>query len=238
MKKQLFLSILLATLSTLTQATTVHVSAKANQVLATNGTFGSFTTGTQAFNNRVTRDVGTYVGSNDAVASIDLGFDSTSVYSGNGADLVIFTVGNGYNFGLQVFDTNNNQILGSNGFNFSVPADGSSTATDGIPTEQYPNGTPLCLTNGSNSCIAAISATAVNLTNDTGNSIANNIEIGKIRVFIGSNYNGQDANGNTATPLFSLAGALHITTVPLPLPIILFSSGLALLGWAGRKKTA
>ena len=39
-----------------------------------------------------------------------------------------------------------------------------------------------------------------------------------------------------AWPGISAVGAFNTTVVPLPLPIILFSSGLALLGLLGRRK--
>lgn len=37
-------------------------------------------------------------------------------------------------------------------------------------------------------------------------------------------------------PTITAAGAISTTVVPLPLPIVLFSSGLALLGFVGRRK--
>ncbi len=43
-------------------------------------------------------------------------------------------------------------------------------------------------------------------------------------------------NVSDASAVPSLIGAHHLAPVPLPLPIILFSSGLALLGFVGRKK--
>ena len=43
--------------------------------------------------------------------------------------------------------------------------------------------------------------------------------------------------GDTSMPALAALGAYHTTAVvPLPLPVILFSSGLALLGWIGRRK--
>ena len=39
-----------------------------------------------------------------------------------------------------------------------------------------------------------------------------------------------------AWPGISAVGALNTTVVPLPLPIVLFGSGLALLGFIGRRK--
>ena len=37
-------------------------------------------------------------------------------------------------------------------------------------------------------------------------------------------------------PTITAAGAFNATVVPLPLPVVLFSSGLALLGFVGRRK--
>jgi len=58
-----------------------------------------------------------------------------------------------------------------------------------------------------------------------------------IRLSFGSSA---DYKSGTVDPRFSLAAAVYSSTpaavVPLPLPIILFSSGLVLLGWTGRKR--
>lgn len=229
MKQLLLLNIIIAVLSTPVQAATISVIA--NEVLATSGSFTTSPTGTTLnladLTSIATSDAGTFVMSNDGTASIDLGFGSTQVITGIGADLVIFTVGNGYNFGLQVFDKNDSMI---SNFLYNVPADGSSTAKD-------ESGNNLCV-NRNGVCAAAISATSIDVFGTNLAAVDNDIEISMIRLFIGTN---KDFKSGDAYPLFSLAGAVYTpsppSAVPLPLPALLFSSGLMLLGWVGRKKT-
>ena len=172
----------------------------------------------------VTVDTNTFTKSTQSEAWLKLGFDSNHVVTGTGADLVIFSIGNGYNFGLQAFDASN-QLLSN--FVYSVPADGSTQAVD-------PGGNPLFFTLPGGTRLN-VSATSINLLDSTNTPVADNTDISYIKLFIGTNAKYKTNNNN---PLFSLAGAFHVATVPIPLPIILFSSGLALLGWAGRKKTA
>lgn len=225
MKQLLLLNIIIAALSTSVQAATINVIA--NEVLGTSGSFTTSPTGSTLgltdLTDMVTSDVATFVMSNDDTASIDLGFGSNQVVTGAGADLVIYTVGNDYNFGLQVFDTGNNMI---SNFLYNVPVDGSSTAKD-------ESGNNLCVENSTGGCAAVISATSIDIFGDNSLAVEDNIEISMIRLFIGTN---SDFKPGGAYPLFSLAGAIHTTAVPLPLPVLLFTSGLALLGFIGRRK--
>ena len=218
---KLLLSAAIAALSTSVQAATINVIA--DQMLpTTSGTFTTSPTGAPLSSTEltdiVTNDAGTFVLSTDDTAFIDLGFSSHNVVTGTGADLVVFTVGNDYNFGLQVFSSNN---MISN-YLYNVPADGSSTAKDEA-------GNDLCVKNNDGFCAAALSATSIDLL-----GITDNTGIDYIRLFIGTNSNFKPEE---AYPLLSLAGAVHTTTVPLPLPILLFSSGFVLLGLIGHRKT-
>lgn len=161
----------------------------------------------------VTSDPATYVIPSvaDNNASFDLGFDGFNVYNGAGDDLVIFIVGNGSTFGLDVFDENN-ILINSSIFDVTVAdtvydVDGNWLCvggTDALCTDGYP-----------------LSAVFV----DFGDSLAGNIALGNIHLSL----------GNSA---FSLAGGFYTspTVVPLPLSVVLFSSGLALLGLTGRRK--
>jgi len=199
----------------------------ANCDFVKSGSSGRIPLNKTGLQNTVSSDVGTFVYSpSRASAWIDLGFGTNKVVTGPGADLVIFSVGNGYRFGLNAYGQGNT-LLSS--FNYSVPADGSSQAVDS-------NGNLLYLKDGNGNAIANISATAINLLDVNKNVIADNTAISYIRLFIGTDYNGTDLSGNATMPLFSLAGAFHTSPVPLPLPLLLFSSGLIFLGWFGRRK--
>lgn len=144
-------------------------------------------------------------------ASIDLGFNGFNIYNGAGNDLVIFIVGNGSPFGLDVFDTNG-AIMSSNIFNVET----SNTVYDN-------NGNWLCVDGSDNLCTGGYALSAVFL--DFGNSVAGDVAVGKLQLTL----------GNAA---FSMAGGFHTsaTVVPLPLSVVLFSSGLALLGLTGRRR--
>lgn len=225
MRKLLFLIVSIIALSTPAQAETINIFADELMPMSTtSGIFKTSPTGAALTSTEVasivTSDPGTFVLSTDDTAYIDLGFSANNVITGAGADLVIYTVGNGYNFGLQVFS--GTSMISD--YLYNVPADGSSTAKDAAGKE-------LCVKDSSGNCAAALSNTSIDLL-----GIADNTEIDYIRLFIGTNTSFKPGD---AYPLFSLAGAVHTTAVvPLPLPIILFSSGLALLGWIGRRKTA
>jgi len=228
MKKFLFLSIIATALSTPAMATTVNIGGTsmqftpADSLIGTSGAFDESASPynqidptTTAFKNIVTSDPGTYVygHTSSTSAKINLGF-STNVFSHAGTDLAIYTIGNGYSFYLDVFDTNNTSMLSQK---YDVNVSDATTS---------------CLT-GISPCMP-VSVKAI----DLGTSF-NGRQIGKISIDIGNNYfKNYTQNGQmfTAYSNFALAGS--VTPVPLPLPIILFSSGLALLGWVGHKKTA
>ncbi len=228
--KQLLLSIIITALSATAHAASITV---ADQFLGSSGNFTTSPTGsdlTQAeLGNIVTADAGLFVMSNDDTASIDLGF-SSPVFTVADADLVIYTIGNDYNFQLQVFDSNQTMI---SNYLYNVPGDGSATLRDS-------NNNPLCAYISADTC-SPLSSTAINLFNNETSpfAIADGTEISMIRLFFGTNSN---FKSGTVDPRFSLAAAVYSSTpatvVPLPLPIILFGSGLGLLGWIGRRKAA
>jgi hypothetical protein len=235
MKQLLFLNIIIAVLSSPAQAVTVSAFGE----YRTSSAYGSFSTspgGTPISESDlatiVSNDIDTFVMSNDAEASFELDFGSNTVTTGAGADLVIFTIGNGYSFGMQVFGTGDadNPI---SSYIYSVPVPSASYDA----TVYDKNGDPLCV-NDTLPCPAVISGTAIDIFDSSFNYIADDTEIDFIRIFLGNDYNGS-VGGETAYPLFSLAGAVYsdAVVVPLPLPAVLFSSGLLLLGWVGRRKT-
>ncbi len=228
--KQLLLSIIITALSTTVHAASITV---ADQFIGSNGSFITSPTGSPLTQtelaNTVTSDAGLFVMSNDNTAYIDLGF-SSPVFTVANADLVIYTIGNDYNFKLQVFDSNQSMI---SNYLYNVLGDGSATLKDS-------NNNPLCAYISADTC-SPLSSTAINLFNNETSpfAIADGTEISMIRLSFGSSA---DYKSGTVDPRFSLAAAVYSSTpaavVPLPLPIILFSSGLVLLGWTGRKKKA
>ncbi len=230
MKQLLLLNIILITLSTPLQAATV-------KAFATNaiGAFGSFSAapGGLALTDALIEDIlAPASGPTTAIygrdnpitvppiqdrVSIDLDFGDTTVVTGSGVDLVIFSLMPGdYSFGLQVFG-NNDTLLSNYNYDTSI------------------HSTPVVF--GSTN----IFQTTINLfSNDNiPVALADDIELDYIRLFIGNDYNGEDGNENIIYSNFSLVGAFHTQTVVIPLPLsaVLFSSGLALLGWVGRRKT-
>jgi len=149
-------------------------------------------------------------------ASFDLGFDGFDLFNGDGDDLVVFIVGNTTSFGLDIFDTQGS-LLNSNTYDVDV----SNTVFDDV-------GNWLCVGNDANPCPNkgfALSAVFI----DLGDNVAGDVAIGSL------SFDLNDA-------AFSLAGGFYTeaapTVVPLPMPALLFSSGLFLLGWVGRKKSA
>ncbi len=146
-------------------------------------------------------------------ASLELGFNGFDIYNGAGNDLVIFIVGNGSPFGLDVFDTNGS-VMSSGIFNVTT----ENAVYDN-------NGNWLCVGGSDSLCTGGFPLSAVFV--DFGDAVAGDVAVGSIQLSL----------GNAA---FSLAGGFYTepAVVPLPLSVVLFSSGLALLGWTGRRKKA
>ena len=228
MKQLILLNIILAALSMPVQAKTIQ--AFATDVIISYGSFsqaagGSALADDAVINSIIASDPATAVFGASATdySAIDLGFGDNTVLTGTGTDLVIFSLwyGYDYNFGLQVFGTDPLADPISS-FNYSVT--GSSIFEE------------CAVTDGSGGCVADISATSINLFG-IEDYLADDIEIGYIRLFTGGVFNG-DVGGLDAYSNFTLVGANYTdaTVVPLPLSAVLFSSGLAFLGWIGRRK--
>jgi hypothetical protein len=261
MKYLLFITVFLSLLATGAQAAPITIGNingiyVANELIATSSSLHCETTQNQAncdflktgpttyLNNAGLADI---ITSNPAsytlspfrnTAYIDLGFKGFDVYNGAGNDLVVFMVGNTTSFGLDVLDANGT-VVNSGVYNVATPtfaSDGSNL--DLGDTVVNNNGHWLCVNGTDNFCTngAALSAIFIDLED----SIAGDIALGGIRIFLGEKFNGINPDtGAPIRPRFSLAGGFHTeaTVVPLPLSVILFSSGLALLGWTGRKRT-
>jgi len=142
-----------------------------------------------------------------ANAYIDLSF-SNNIYNGDGADLVLFFAGNGTRFK----DGHIEPFL----FSIDVGADGvNEGGLFGVTTTT----TSAIYGNKFYASYALIDLDAFGYDKTT--------PLGNIRVYL----------GDSSMPALAALGAYHTTVVPLPLSSVLFSSGLALLGWIGRRKT-
>jgi len=225
MKHLLLLNIMFIAFSTSVQAATVQ--AIANDVQATyvgfSNTAGSSTalTGTEIQSLISSNPEAAIYGANSTDYSvIDLGFGDNTAITGTGADLVIFSLWSGYNysFGLNAYDSTGTLLSGYN-YNVNDNSIFSVCANGSCPT---------------------VVTTSINLYDNNAIELADELELGYIRLFIGGDlYNGS-TGGIDAYSNISLAGAFNVKTavVPLPLSVVLFGSGLALLGWTGRKKKA
>jgi hypothetical protein len=244
MKQLLLLSTILAVFSIPAYAAPIAVKVVATDVFDIYGSFSNSPSGSPLDNDAIKPIISSNTNNtiyglsnldtSESIATdyvaIELGFGGNKVVTGPGVDLAIFSLWSGfdYTFGLQAFDTNNT-LLSS--YNYTVDGSslfGASTTVSVISIDLFDNsfgndsqGNPNII-DGSN-----------------GVKLEDNIELGYITMFIGNDYNGA-TGGTIAYSNVSLVGAYHTQTavVPLPLPIILFSSGLALLGWIGRRKTA
>lgn len=164
---------------------------------------------------------------------IDLGFNDVSLYNGEGDDLVVFIVGHTTSFGIDVLDINNNSLF-SDTYDVPTPVfdNTTQTFTDTGDTVFNTDGTWVCVSGTGSTCTNGTALSAAFF--DLGNTVAGDTAIDRIRIHLGEDYNGPDGT----RPRFSLAGGFHTeaTVVPLPLPIILFASGLSLLGLFGHRK--
>lgn len=163
---------------------------------------------TYAFSNVAHEASGTI---NDAY--IDLSFAS-SIYNGVDADLVLFFAGTGTQFSDGHTEA----------FQFSIDVGGislNSNALMGVtPTTTVYNENDGILDNEFYASYAMIDLDGFGFDRTT--------PLGDIRVYL----------GDSSMPALAAVGAYHATVVPLPLSAVLFGSGLALLGWIGRKKSA
>ena len=229
MKKLLLLSIILAAFASPAHAKTVQVFA--TDVLTTYGSFsqsagGSALEDDATIESVIASDPATaiYGSSPTDYSVIDLGFGDNNVLTGSGSDLVVFSLWQGYDyfFGLEAYGTDSSEVPLSS-FYYEVIKD--SIIYD------------CTVKDGSDKCLAGIVTTSINLFG-SDSELDDNVEIDFVRLFIGgSDYNGS-TGGLDAYSNFTLVGANYTDAmvVPLPLPIVLFSSGLALLGFIARRK--
>ena len=149
---------------------------------------------------------------------IDLDFGDNTAITGTGVDLAIFSLWSGYDysFGLEAYGKDGG-LLSSYNYDVNDSSIFSECEDGSCPT---------------------VVTTSINLFDKDALELGDNLELSYIRLFIGGElYNGS-TGGTDAYSNFSLAGAFNVKSavVPLPLSAVLFSSGLALLGWTGRRK--
>jgi hypothetical protein len=157
----------------------------------------------------------TFALSLDVGAYVDLGF-TTSVYNGAGDDLAFFVTGNPalLDFSAVVSDAFGNDLSISSTINpYNIQWLGNLDM----------NGTPL-----------AVNMLLIDL-DDYGSNVFGANPLTNIRFNLGSEFT---IGGSSEAPGLSLAGGIHTSAavVPLPLPIVLFGSGLGLLGFLGHRK--
>jgi len=162
-------------------------------------------------------------------ATIDLAF-TDNIVNGIGNDLVLFFIGNTTSFGLDVYDQAGG-LINKGVYTIKTPTYDSvnNTVLDFGDTVRDSNGDWLCINSTDPICAGGYALSAIQI--DFGTSFEGTA-IGSLHITLGNGYNGLGSSN------FSLAGGFHTsaTVVPLPLSIILFSSGLALLGLTGRRK--
>ncbi len=225
MKQLLLLNIIFIALSAPVQAATIK--AIATDVRTTYVGFSDTAGGSAALTDAETQSI---IASNPEAAVygidatnysvIDLDFGGNTAITGTGVDLAIFSLWSGYNysFGLNAYDKNG-ALLSEYYYDVNNSSIFSECADKSCPT---------------------VVTTSINLFDKNALELDDNLELGYIRLFIGGElYNGS-TGGTAAYSNFSLAGAFNVKSavVPLPLSAVLFSSGLALLGWTGRRKKA
>ena len=160
--------------------------------------------------------VSSYVFSSKSTAGVDLGFSGSSynVYNGDGDDLVVYLAGNAFSIDIEINDITNRYDV-TTGDAVRLLSDSSMFYT--IP----PNGIAL----------SAIFVELSDFNMDTETALTS------MRLTLGMDLGSPDA---VYGPGLSLVGGFHNepTVIPLPLPIVLFVSGLGLLGVVARKNRA
>lgn len=159
----------------------------------------------------------TYAFSDDIGAYVDLGF-STSIYNGTGDDLAFFVTGDPAKLDFSAV------VSDDFGHSLSISSSINPYFIDWRANLDV-NGTPL-----------ALSMVLIDL-DDYGSDVFGTNPLTNIRFNLGGEF---ISPGVSQAPGLSLTGGIHTSAavVPLPLPIVLFGSGLGLLGLFGRRKKA
>lgn len=209
MFRKLYIAFVLLVLTAPSMAVTIDIDDTFVDVARTAALNGSFTTNFATPGSSITDiNTTTYIFSSDSGAYIDLSF-TQAVYDGNGFDISIYLVGGGE-------QGHSLDISLINGATSSVVRNYNSLTYSnyGFTGWSFPEAGKTF----------SIFRMDIDLA-DFG--FLGTSPIDKIRLGVG---------GNSAVP--SLVGALNNTptVIPLPLPVVLFGSGLAMLGFVARKK--
>ncbi len=229
--KKIYLTILLILISSNAFAVTIHDTYEFAAVAQTASLSGPYTTNYGDVNNSnpvpiTDNSIATYLLQNSTgnasikINSFRTDDDSTvDIYLGAGIDLSIFFLGDVY---PHIFDLQ----LSSDGSVSELVTFNSRTHTNWTYTE-------MCLDMDSSS--KCESGSPVDVPIFVMDIDLNSYDL--LNDFIGLNpISSITMNINNVSAVPSLIGAHHLAPVPLPLPVVLFGSGLAFLGFVGRRQ--
>jgi hypothetical protein len=221
--KNIYSTILLMLFVSSTHAVTIDIGYDFAAIANSATLSGSFSTnGLDSNLASITDDsAATYIlNSPSGPASVELTF-GTSIYAGSGTDLSIFFV----DAAPHIFDL----TISSAGTTSTVPISSEYLDNNTHPAWTY---TGWCLD------VSTVSGCESNSATDLPIYVMD-IDLNEFSAFdfLGQNAIDSvfmDISYQSAVP--SLVAAHHLAPVPLPLPIVLFGSGLAFLGFVGRRR--
>lgn len=218
--------LILATMATQSQGTTVagingltllsagdSVSGTSNFLNYESATAADTISQETLRSNLADNELGTYVLSIDPVAYIDIAFTSADIFNGAGNDLAFFFVGS--------VDSSENVIIN---FDLSI---------NGIINNYTPEITPVRTIITDSFGSYTLTAAQIDL-DDFGLGYASATALQDFRVLLGT-------DNSLNLPALTMVGGFYTSpapiVIPLPLPVVLFASGLGALGLFARRKS-